>query len=165
MAVIVLHSVIKDFPEAHLCMVGPVKDNSINVVNNFINKFKLSKNITITGKLNKKDWIELSSEYDIFINTTNYDNHPITLLESMALGLPIVSTNPGGIPDLLSHNQTAKLVKPNDVSGMASQIIDYLLNDHERIQIAINARKIVEENFSKEKIIPKWSTIIDGVIK
>ena len=56
MAVIVLHSVIKDFPEAHLCMVGPVKDNSINEVNNFINKFKLSKHITFTGKLNKKDW-------------------------------------------------------------------------------------------------------------
>ena len=88
--------------------------------------------------------------YDIFINTTNYDNHPVTLLEAMALGLPIVSTNAGGIPSLITHDKTAKLVQKNDVNSMVSCIIEYLSNDSERIEITSNALKLIEKDFNKE---------------
>ena len=56
------------------------------------------KKITITGILRKAEWIELSKDYDVFINTTNVDNMPVSVIEAMALGMPIVSTNVGGIP-------------------------------------------------------------------
>ena len=165
MAILVLSTIIKKYPDAQLCMVGPKKDNTIDEINSLINKLKLKNNVSITGRLDKKEWISLSSDFDIFINTTNYDNHPVTLLEVMALGLPIVSTNVGGIPNLLVHNETAKLVEANDVSDMVSQIMDYLSNDHARLQISTNARQIVEKNYSKDKIIPKWFKIIDENLK
>ena len=42
-------------------------------------QLKVNKHITITGKLDKMDWINLSLKYDIFINTTNYDNHAVSI--------------------------------------------------------------------------------------
>ena len=54
---------------------------------------KIRKNVIFQGRLTKHEWVELSYNYDIFINTTNYDNQPISVIESMALGLPIISTN------------------------------------------------------------------------
>ncbi|PPR19544.1 MAG: N-acetyl-alpha-D-glucosaminyl L-malate synthase [Proteobacteria bacterium] len=155
----------KKFPLSHLCMIGPAKDETVNLVEKLIDQLNLRKNVTLTGQLKKKEWIELSNEYDIFLNTTNYDNQPITIIEAMALGLPIVSTNVGGIPNLLSHNKTAKLVEANDVSAMVSQIMDYLSNDHKRIQISTNAREFVEKKYCKEIIIPQWFEAIDETIK
>ena len=46
---------------------------------------------------------------DVFLNTTNYDNTPVSVLEAMACGLPLVSTNVGGIPYLLEDGKTALL--------------------------------------------------------
>ena len=165
MAIQVLALIIKHYPKAKLSIVGPIKDDSIDAVKILIKKLNLKNHVTITGKLEKTEWIELSTEFDLFLNTTNYDNHPVTLLEAMALGLPIVSTNAGGIPDLLSHNNTAKIVQVNDSKGMAKEICDYLSNAQKRIQIAYNARKIVMDNFNKDTVIPMWSNLLDEVIQ
>ena len=165
MAIHVLDQIRKIYPSARLCMVGPIKDHSIDEVKKLVNKYKINDQITITGKLEKREWIELSSNYDIFINTTNYDNLPITLLEAMALGMPIVSTNVGGIPDLLNHNKTAKLVNKNDVDSMVDHIIEYIAKDEERLRITSNARELIEKEFHKEIVILKWTSLIDEIVK
>ena len=88
----------------------------------------------------------------------------MTLLESMALGLPIVSTDVGGIPNLLTHNFTAKLVKPNDILGMVSNIYDYLSDDKKRLEISSNARNMIENNFNREIVIKQWYHLIDKIV-
>ena len=127
--------------------------------------FILKKNVIITGILSKKDWIKLSKDYNIFINTTIYDNHPVTLLEAMALGLPIVSTNVGGIPSFLTHDKTAKLVKRDDVNSMASCIIEFVSNGKQSEQIILNARNVIENDFNKKNILSKWFLIIDQIVQ
>ena len=164
MAIRVLHELKKTNEEAELCMVGPFKDNSVKEVKLLAEKLSVAKSLKITGMLTKPQWIELSKEYDIFINTTNFDNIPVTLLESMALGLPIVSTDVGGIPNLLTHNFTAKLVKPNDILGMVSNIYDYLSDDKKRLEISSNARNMIENNFNREIVIKQWHHLIDKIV-
>jgi len=108
------------FPQAALCMVGPKKDDSYEETKNFSEKNNL--NIEFKGKLSKKQWISVSNYYNVFLNTTHYDNTPLSVIEIMALGLPIVSTNVGGIPYLLDHNFNALLVNDNDLETMVSEI-------------------------------------------
>ena len=55
----------------------------------------------------KKEKKELASKHDIFINTTHFDNTPVSVMEAMALGLPVISTNVGVIPFLLTNEQNA----------------------------------------------------------
>ena len=112
---------IKDiFPDAKICMVGPKKDDSHAKTLKYAKKNKVE--VVVTGKLSKKEWIEVSKEYNVFINTTHFDNTPISVIEAMALGLPIVSTNVGGISYLLEHNVNALLVADDDIAGMINQI-------------------------------------------
>jgi len=163
MAIFVLDQIIKSYPDATLCMVGPAKDNSKTKVISLIKELKLQDHIILKGKLEKKEWIELSKEYDIFINTTDFDNHPVTLLEAMALGLPVVSTNVGGIPHLIDDEKTGLLVGPNDIHSMSDRIISLINGELDGLEIAGNAR-IMMRKYSISNTLPKWIKLIDEII-
>lgn len=76
--------------------------------------------VTFTGRLDNQKMAELYRTADILLNPTLADNMPISLLESMASGTPIVSTNVGGIPYLVENEKTALLVPVRDPHAMAS---------------------------------------------
>ncbi|GAB1309270.1 glycosyltransferase [Urechidicola sp. KH5] len=144
MAIHVLQEVRKMNPNATLCMVGPDKDGSLNLVKSLTKSLNLEAYVEFTGRLTKEDWVLKTKEFDIFINTTNFDNLPVSLIEAMALGLPIVSTNVGGIPHFIEDGKQGFLVPSNDVHAM-SICIQKLISNHKLSKsIALNARKKVE---------------------
>jgi glycosyltransferase involved in cell wall biosynthesis len=143
MAVKVLFELQRKYPNATLTMVGPDKDGSLQRTKDFAESIGVSVNFT--GQLTKEDWWKLASEHDIFINTTHFDNTPISVMEAMALGLPVVSTNVGGIPYLLTDKENALLVNDDDDKGMTEAILD-LLNDKVKAnQLAANARTFIAQ--------------------
>ena len=84
---------------------------------------------------------------------------PVSILEMMALGLPIVSTDVGGIPFILKDGKNSLLVKNNDDQNMASKI-EYLINNPSfACKIAMKAFED-SKSFSTDRVIPEWSKII-----
>jgi len=157
MAIEVLYELKKEYPNASLCMVGPDKENLILDCKKLAKKRKVA--VTFTGLLSKEDWVLLSNDYTIFINTSHYDNTPVSLIEAMAVGLPIVSTNVGGIPYLVKDKENALLVNDAAVFEMV-EAIKLLLNNTQLTQEIIrNSRKLVEE-FDWEKVKQQWFEIL-----
>lgn len=143
MAVKVLFELQRKYPNATLTMVGPDKDGSLQTTKAFAKSIGVAVNFT--GQLAKEDWWQLASEHDIFINTTHFDNTPVSVMEAMALGLPVVSTNVGGIPYLLADKENALLVPDNDDKAMAKVILD-LLEDQEKVNLVTrNARSFIAQ--------------------
>jgi glycosyltransferase involved in cell wall biosynthesis len=138
MAIDVFAFLKRDFPNAELCMVGPDKENTIE---KYIQYSKdLGLEVTFTGKLPKEEWIARAVDFDIFINTTHFDNTPVSVIEAMALGLPVVSTNVGGVPFLIESGKHGILVEDSDTIGMVNAIRQ-LLNDPQLVRfIQKNAR-------------------------
>lgn len=130
----------KQFPEAELCMVGPDKDGSMELFKLYAEKQGVLKDIKITGKLEKKDWIGLSSSYDIFLNTTDFDNTPVSVMEAMALGMLVVSTNAGGVPAIIEHQHQGYLFPRGDAVAGASALID-VMQHQVADRISSNARR------------------------
>ena len=162
LAVEILQKLKNKYPEAELCMVGPDKDGSLQKVVNKANELNLTESVKFTGKLSKTEWIELSAGYDIFINTTNFDNHPVSVIEAMAVGLPVISTNVGGLPFLIENRTDGILVNP-DSSEEFVNAVENLLNDKEILfKITKNARKKVE-GFDWEIIKLGWFDVLDSV--
>ena len=157
MAVQVLLKLKQDFPQTELCMVGPEKDGSMQETKMLAQQLNLK--IDFPGKLTKSSWTKLSESYDIFINTTHQDNMPVSVIEAMALGLAIVSTNVGGIPFLLENQKTALLVDDNDIYAMTENI-KILLRDKQYAQdLTLNA-KTVADGFDSEKVQLQWIEIL-----
>src|SRR5690606_19403573 len=78
--------------------------------------------VTFPGKLKKREWAAMSVNYDIFLNTTNIDNTPISVIESMALGLAIVSTDVGGMHFLVENQKDGILVPQKEEDAMVAAV-------------------------------------------
>lgn len=157
MALSVLEKLQKDFADASLCMVGPDKENKLQDLQQMAVIQDL--NVKFTGKLSKPEWTKLAADYDIFINTTHFDNTPVSVMEAMALGLPVVSTNVGGIPYLLENKKTAMLINDNDADAMASAIKELIFDDSLSNQIIANSLDLVGK-FDWSIVKTKWNEIL-----
>jgi glycosyltransferase involved in cell wall biosynthesis len=157
MAVEVFASIKKIYPEACLCMVGPEKDGSL--LESKQRAKDLNVEVFFTGKLAKQDWIDLSKNYSVFINTTHFDNMPVSVIEAMSLGLAVVSTNVGGIPFLLENENDSLLVPDSDVDKMAASIVRLIEESDLYTQITTASRKKTKQ-FEWQEVKPKWLTIL-----
>jgi len=143
--------------DATLTMVGPAKDVSFEQCRRRAKQENLP--VTFTGMLTKEAWIHLSKQHDIFINTTNFDNTPVSVMEAMALGLPVVSTNIGGLPYLIEHQKEGLLVTPNAAEGFAEAIIE-LINDSKKAERIAQAAREKVAQFDWEVVKHQWISIL-----
>ena len=157
MAVEVLKLVQEKYPEASLTMVGPDKDGSLLETKEFAKSLGLKVNFT--GKLSKKEWTDLASEHDIFINTTHFDNTPVSVMEAMALGLPVVTTNVGGIPYMLTNQENALLIN-DGMSAEMVQAIESLLEENGLVERLTSTAKLIVYNMDWQKVKLKWEELL-----
>ena len=157
LALEVIEKLVAQNVKVILSMVGPEKDGSLKECQEIVAQKKLP--IIFTGLLSKKEWINLSKDYDLFINTTNFDNTPVSVIEAMALGLPVISTNVGGIPYLIENGKTGVLVPPNDSQVFVDEIEAIYNNPSKTMKLSKNARRSVE-NFDWEVVKEKWIEVL-----
>jgi len=157
LAVKVLLELKKKFPAAQLCMVGPKKDESYDATVAYAKENAVE--VCFTGKLTKAEWTNLSKDYNLFLNTTHFDNTPVSVIEAMALGLPVVSTNVGGIPFLLQHQENALLVDDNDLEAMVFQIERLFSEPKLSDFLVANAYKMVQ-GFDWNIIRKQWTDLL-----
>lgn len=143
--------------DASLCMVGPDNDGTLEKAKTLANN--LNVEVSFTGKLPKEVWLKQAENFNIFINTTNFDNMPVSIVEAMALGIPIVSTNVGGMPFLIEHEIDGVLVNPNSVNEFVNVIKKLLEEPKQVAKLTINARRKVEQ-FDWEFVKNQWGTVL-----
>lgn len=153
-----------DFYDIDLVMVGPDKDGSLEKCIKLAESLGVKNRITFTGKLSNDEWIDLGKECGIFINTTTVDNFPISVLEAMALSIPVVTTNVGGIPWIVEDLVEGFLVDPNNTEMMVQSVYE-ILSDHELYDQMSKAARLKAEKFDWNNIAPLWTkTIEDSLI-
>ncbi|GGE32525.1 glycosyltransferase family 4 protein [Psychroflexus planctonicus] len=156
LALKVLQNLRDDFPDIQLSMVGPFKDESINQCKAFAEIHDLP--VSFTGGMPKEKWLNYAKDFDIFINTTNVDNTPVSVIEAMALGLPVVTTNVGGIPYLLDEDE-AMLVPPDNVDAMSEAIKTLIQSPSLVEKLSLQGRQKVEA-FDWQTVKQKWIEIL-----
>lgn len=140
-----------------LCMVGPALDKSFEVCKALAAENNLD--IKFTGQLTKQEWIALSEDYDIFLNTSKVDNMPVSMLEAMALGLVVVSTKVGGIPYTFKENIHVIYCDTATVESLKSKI-EKLLKSPETSAKIQNFGRLFAEDLSWSKVQNLWSEVL-----
>lgn len=83
----------------------------------------LAGRVSFAGRLDREQMAELYRQADVMINPSLADNMPNSVLEAMASGVPVVSTNVGGVPYIVEDGVTALLVEPGSPEAMADALL------------------------------------------
>ncbi|MCX8080783.1 MAG: N-acetyl-alpha-D-glucosaminyl L-malate synthase BshA [Bacteroidia bacterium] len=106
---------------------------------------------------------ELLCMADIFLLPSQTESFGLSALEALSMGVPVISSNRGGLPELNLHGKTGFLHKPGEVEQMAESVL-YILNNKNTLQkFRDNARKQALK-FDKNKIIPLYITLYKEII-
>lgn len=165
LAVRVLANLVPEYPDIHLTMVGPdKKDGSLERTKALAKELDVERCISLNGGVPKPEVPSILNQADIFINTTNIDNTPVSVLEAMACGLCVVSTNVGGIPYLLEDAKDALLVPPAGAQAMAEAVRKILKEPPLAENLSRNARHKAEQ-LDWLKILPQWEKLFTETLK
>jgi colanic acid/amylovoran biosynthesis glycosyltransferase len=115
--------------------------------------------ITFMDVINNEQKNEIASKSTVYLGTNTIDNAPVSFLEMMAMGLPIVSTNIGGIPYYVTHEETALLSSDNSVENIAALLLQLHQNKHLQSKLISNGFLFINE-FSAETVSQQWITLI-----
>lgn len=122
------------------------------------------RNTEFIGLVAQDEMPGLSDAADILLNSPNLDNMPNSLIEAYAAGLPIVSTNAGGIPYILRHNETGLLVDVNDHKAMAREAIR-LLEDRFLASKLIENGKTESKKYTWDSVREDWLNLYRELAK
>lgn len=165
MAVEVAGLLRKRYPALTLTMAGPDKqDGSLERVRTQVASLKLGDAIRFPGRIPKPEIPDLINSNDIFLNTTSADNTPVSVLEAMACGACIVSTNVGGLRYLLEHERNALMVEPNDAHAMATAVTRLMENPTLSRVLSESARHTCEA-FDWPGVLYEWESAFHQVAR
>lgn len=159
----VLHRLVERFPGICLTMIGPDKrDGSLQRTKELAIQLGVGGRLRFPGGISKSEVPKWLNRGDIFLNTTNVDNTPVSVLEAMACGHCIVSTNVGGLKYLLTDGDDALLVPPNDDEAMSAAIERILTEPELAEKLSRNARAKAAQ-CDWPVILPQWEDLFRSV--
>jgi len=152
-----------EFPDIRLIMAGRDKgDGSLQRTRHVAESLGVRACIEFPGGVPKADVPRWLNRGSIFLNTTNVDNMPVSVVEAMACGLCTVSTDVGGIPYLLEDGRDALLVPPGNAPAMAAAIKRLLLNAALAERISTGGR-LNAERHGWGVVLSQWDELLDEV--
>lgn len=162
MAVKVLESIRQKYPDASLVMAGVDKGLEPEI-RKLVDEVGLNEAVRFPGFLDRESKIEEFSNADIYLNTNRIDNMPVSLIEACAMGLPVIATAVGGIPEMIDDGQNGVLVPDGDVDGMANAVI-MLLENKELVERLSKNGRLLAERSSWEAVRVEWEKLFDELI-
>jgi len=153
----VIHTIVGDGPlMAHLQRMAGV--------------LGIAKNVRFLGARDHRNVSQLLYQSDVMLapSTTDGDGDqegiPVTLMEAMASGLPVISTLHSGIPELIEHGTSGLLVVERDVEGLAAALSDLVVQDGLAGRLARAARATVERDFNQARLIRDLATYYEELL-
>ena len=116
--------------------------------------------VTLAGQLSDEEKFFELSQADIFVLPTHTEGFPLSLLEGMAMGLPVVTTPVGGIPEVVKDGVNGYLVPPRDVETLAERILTLLKEPGQRLRMGEANARLYREQLSAHKVVDRIHTLL-----
>ena len=155
----ILQEVKKKIP-TKLLLVGDGPERS--PIENLCRELQLCNDVFFLGK--QLELTSLLSIADVFLLPSETESFGLSVLEAMACEVPVVSTNVGGVPELVVAGETGFTSNVGTIEKMANNVVLLLTNEERRKQFGKNALKRAQNYFDYKMIVPKYETFYEKVL-
>jgi len=139
---------------------GPERQSMIELAA----RLGVSQCVHFCGQLDHAAMGELYRSASVALNPSRIDNMPNSVLEAMASGVPVVSTNAGGVPFIVRHESTALLVPPGDPPAMAAAVLRVLLEKGLAERLAAAALADARQ-YGWSQVKARWAAVYESGLK
>lgn len=144
--------------DAELVIAGPYETQYFEKLQRLLAKLKLEDRVKFKGKVTEEEKIDLMSNCSVLVCPTLADYHPIVLLEAQALGVPVIATKVGAIPEIVLDGETGLLVKAGDPYELAKSITMLIENKDLRRHFSVKAREWAKK-FTLESAVTRLEEV------
>jgi N-acetyl-alpha-D-glucosaminyl L-malate synthase BshA len=155
----VFHKVNEKIP-SKLLLVGDGPERPM--AEELARELKICDEVRFVGKQN--DMEEIFAVTDLFLLPSEYESFGLAALEAMAAGAAVVSSNAGGLPEVIEQGICGYMANVGDTTAMSNYAFD-ILKDNDRLQQFKNAAKSQALKFDIHNIIPQYEKLYDSVAK
>lgn len=155
-----IKKIVENGHDIFLFLVGAGELRS--VIKKQIEDLELSKHVKMLGMRSDVDKLMLGA--DVFVMSSKREGLPMVLMEAMACGLPVVSTNVGGISEIVKDHASGLLVEPGKPAIMAQAIGNILLRSEVGAALGKQARKIIVEKYSLAATTKQYVQLYDHIL-
>jgi glycosyltransferase involved in cell wall biosynthesis len=152
--------VLPHVPDFRLQIVGDGPERT--TIEKKISELNLGNHIELLGE--RHDVAQLLTQAGFFVSATRTEGVSLTLLEAMAVGLPIVTTSVGGNPEVVLDGRTGRLVPDGDPLALARAMIDMCGDRGSWTLMGLLGRQRVEENFEIRNMIGCYETLYEELL-
>ncbi len=128
---------------------------------------KLIKDYGLDGKVKLMGYFtDINSafdEIDVFVLTSRYEGIPFVLIEAMCKGIPIISSDVGGIKEIIKNGENGILYNDGDMDYLIKSITDLIENKDKRVSLGLKARECYMENYTHLKMVEQVERIYSSV--
>lgn len=143
----------------HICGSGDV-----DLLEQRIQKLNIEDRVKVHGWVSEEERNEIFKESKLFILPSYFEALPMSLLEAMSFGLPVIVTSVGSIPEVVSDCENGIIVEPGDLVGLCKAIIS-MLSDNKRLQyISKNNFQKITSSYSIDKNTKKLMTFYNVMV-
>ncbi|WP_169904383.1 glycosyltransferase [Desulfococcus multivorans] len=135
-------------------------DGDVDAVRAIVNRDGLNAIVNVPGWISGKVKERYLSNADIYVLPSYHEQLPMSILEAMAYGLPIVSTWVAGIPELVEDGVNGHLVDPGDIDGLGNALRTLVMSKEKRLSMGRESRQRVAGIFDAEKMITRELTAL-----
>jgi glycosyltransferase involved in cell wall biosynthesis len=157
-------AVIRRFPRAKFIISGKGQSDEMKKLVSHATRLGVKDNIIFTGYFPDSKLPKLYQVADVFAFSTFYENLPFAVLEALSSGLPVVTTNVGGIPEIIESGRNGFLVQPFNARELAARVLYYLEHPAVASEMALLARKTILERFDWRLIVKKVLKVYDEAL-
>lgn len=149
------------YAEASLIVAGCGSEET--KLKNLTGELKL-ENVEFVGRVEPNEMPKLYDRADIYLNASVVDNMPLSIIEAYSCGLPVVTTDAGGISFILENEKTGLMVAKSDYRELANAAIRLLENQDLAQTITNNALEYCQ-NFTREKVRAEWRNLYVNLLE
>jgi len=165
-----LHSaaiVVRRHPNTKFVVAGPwwkQEPDNQELAQEIINEHGLSKNVSFIGPLSDVGKVDFFEQIDLFAFPSRSEGMPIVILEAMAAGCPVISTNNvGAISDVVQEGETGFLIDKGDHIQLASAITRLIDDESLRARMGAAGRKRFESEYTWEKCMRRLGAVFQSL--
>lgn len=152
---------LKKDPELGLVIVGEGPERG--EIESLVKELGISDNVLFTGFKRGDDLVQVLQANDIFITASDSENMPLSILEAMATGLPVIGANALGIPEIVEDNVNGFLFEPGNIEDMAEKIVRLSSDDNLLEEFSISSRNL-SLKYSREGVAAELEKFYRNVI-